>query len=162
LVKAIPLVCSQTNEVQFLLGGGGPLLRQVERELDDLISQGKVKVLDWIPHNELPAYLNQMKLLIFPSSQEGLGLVVLEAMACGTPVLASPVGGVLDTIIDGETGFIMEDNSPESLAKNVIRALQNPELDKISEKGNTFVNRNYSYAAMKEKWHKLLATFSAE
>jgi glycosyltransferase involved in cell wall biosynthesis len=161
-VKAIPLICSQINEVEFFLGGGGPLLHQVENELDDLISQGKVKVLDWIPHNELPAYLNQMKLLVFPSSQEGLGVVVLEAMACGTPVLATPVGGVLDTIIEGKTGFIMEDNSPECIIKNVMRALRNPELDKISEKGHTFVNRDYSYAAMKEKWHKLLATFSAE
>ena len=161
-VKTIPLICSQMKEVEFFLGGGGPLLHQLESELDDLISQGKVKVLDWIPHNELPGYLNQMKLLILPSYIEGLPIIVLEAMACGTPVLATRVGAVPDLIVDGETGFIMEDNSPECIAQNVIRALNHPNIDQISRSARAFIKKEYSYEAMNRKWNKLLTSLSAE
>jgi len=162
LVKAIPSVCSQMSKVEFLLGGGGPLLEQVEKELTGLIAQDQAKVLDWIPHNELPGYLNQMKLLVLPSHYEGLPTIVLEAMACGTPVLATRVGAVPDIIADGKTGFIMEDNSPECIAKNIISALSHPNLDQISQNAHAFVEREYYYEAMKEKWHRLLANLSSE
>ena len=162
LVEAISLIYNQMNEVKFLLGGGGPLLEQVEKELTGLIAQDRAKVFDWIPHNELPGYLNQMKLLVLPSHYEGLPTIVLEAMACGTPVSAVPVGAVPDIIADGKTGFIMEDNSPECIARNVVRALNHPSLDQISQNAHSFVEREYSYEAMKEKWHKLLTSLSAE
>ena len=55
-------------------------------------------------------------------------------MGCGTPVLATPVGGVPDLIKDGKTGFIMGDNSPECIAKNVIRALEHPNPEEIIKK----------------------------
>lgn len=57
-----------------------------------------------------------------------------EAMACDTPVLATPVGGVPDVIKDGKTRFIMGDNSPECIAKNVIRALEHPNPEEIIRK----------------------------
>jgi glycosyltransferase involved in cell wall biosynthesis len=158
LVKAIPSIFNQMKEAGIFLGGGGPLLHQVEGELGDLISQGRVKVLDWIPHDELPGYLNQMKLLVLPSYIEGLPSIVLEAMTCGTPVLATPVGAIPDIITDGETGFIMEDNSPECIAKNVIRALSHPDLNQIIQSARAFIEKEYSYEAMVAKYGKLLAS----
>jgi len=161
-VKAIPSICGQVNEVEFFLAGGGPLLHQVESELVFHICQDKAKVLGWISHDELPSYLNQMKLLVLPSEYEGLPTIVLEAMACGTPVLATRVGGVVDIIIDGETGFIMEDNSPECISRNVIRALKHTNLDKISHNAQAFVEKEYTYEAVQERWHKLLASLKSE
>ena len=162
LVKAISLVANHMNEAEFLLGGGGPLLDRVEKELTGLIGRDRARVLDWILHNELPGYLNQMKLLVLPSQYEGLPTIVLEAMACGTPVLAAAVGAVPDLITDGETGFIMENNSPDCIARNVIRALNHPALDQTSQNARAFVEREYSYGAMKEKWQKLLASLGSE
>jgi glycosyltransferase involved in cell wall biosynthesis len=162
LVKAIPSICNQMSEVKFLLGGDGPLLEQVNRELAGLIAHDRAQVLDWILHNELPAYLNDMKLLVLPSYYEGLPTIVLEAMACGTPVLATRVGAVPDLITDGETGFIMEDNSPECIAKNIIRVLNHTDLDKISQNARAFIEEEYSHETMKEKWGKLLASLSSE
>lgn len=58
---------------------------------------------------------------VLPFYTKELSNIMLEAMACGTPLLATPVGAILDVIRDGETGFIMEDNSPECTARNVMQ-----------------------------------------
>jgi len=155
-VKAIPLICSKMNEVEFFLAGGGPLLHQVERELAIPISQNQVIVHDWITHDELPTYLNQLKLLVLPSEYEGLPTIVLEAMACGTPVLATPVGAIPDIITDGETGFIMEDNSPECIARHVVRVLKYPDLDKISENGVAVVDKEYRYEVLRSRYRDII------
>jgi glycosyltransferase involved in cell wall biosynthesis len=160
LVKAIPLICNQMKEVEVFLGGGGPLLRQVEGELGDLISRGKVRVFDWIPHNELPDYLNQMKLLVLPSDIEGLPSIVLEAMACGTPVLATPVGAIPDIITDGKTGFIMDNNSPECIAENVIRALGHHNLDQVSQNAHAFVEGQFSHETLVERYRDILTSLN--
>ena len=162
LVKAIPLIQSQLSQVEFLLVGDGPLFNQVNNELRSFISEGRVKVPGWISNNKIPGCLNEMKLLILPSYYEGLPAIVSEAMACGTPVVATPVGAIPDRIKDSETGFIMEDNSPECITKNVIRALNYPELDTIAANAQALVGEEHTYEVMKERWHQLLTSINSE
>ena len=82
-----------------------------------------------------------MKLLVMPSYYEGLPATVLEAMACGTPVLATGVGAIPDIVKEGETGFIIGDLSPERLADDIVRALGHPELPLISRNGAALIDR---------------------
>jgi glycosyltransferase involved in cell wall biosynthesis len=116
----------------------------------------RVDLPGWISHDDLPGYLNQLRLLVLPSYTEGLPNIMLEAMACGTPVLATPVGAIPDVIIDGKTGFIMENNSPECIAENVIRALNSPDLERIAENGRRFVEENFR---SKRRWRTGRAFF---
>ncbi len=81
---------------------------------------------------------------------------MLEAMACGTPVLATPVGAIPDVIIDGKTGFIMENNSPECIAENVVRALGSPDLERIAEEGRRFVEGEFTFEKVVENWKRVL------
>jgi glycosyltransferase involved in cell wall biosynthesis len=116
----------------------------------------KVKLLGWISHHNLPQYLNECKLIILPSFTEGLPSIILEAMACGTPVLATPVGAILDYIKDGETGFIMENNSPECIAGNIIRALNHPNLKQIAENGRKVVEKEFTFEKAVESYKNIV------
>ena len=156
LLEAIPLILKQWNDGEFLIGGDGSLFSEIEKELKNSEFKEKVKITGWIPHNELPDYFNEMKLVILPSYTEGLPLSILEAMACGTPVLATPVGGIPDVVKDSETGFIMEDNSPECIARNVIRVLSYPSLDKIAANARNLIEREYTLKAAVERYDRIL------
>ena len=145
------------SEVHFLFAGDGPLLQQVETELADLVTTGRARVLGWIPHDELPEYLNEMKLLVMPSHYEGLPATVLEAMACGTPVLATGVGAIPDIVKEGETGFIIGDFSPQRIAEDIIRALGHPDLARISRNGTALIDREYRCEVLQERYRELLA-----
>lgn len=155
-VNAIPLILKQRNDLEFLIGGDGLLFDEIKNELENNGLYDKVKLTGWIPHDELPDYLNELKLLVLPSYSEGLPNIVSEAMACGTLVLATPVGGVPDLIKDGETGFIIEDNTPECIAKNVIRALNYSDLDRIVKNARKRIEEKYTYEAAVERYKKIL------
>lgn len=154
--RAIPLIMSQDSGIEFLIGGKGPLHSKVENELKSNKFISKTELTGFIPYDDLPEYFSKLKLLVFPSYTEGLPNIVLEAMACGTPVLATPVGGVPDVIKDSETGFIMEDNSPECIAKNVIRALEHPNLDEIARNARSLVEKKYTHGAAVERYRKIV------
>jgi glycosyltransferase involved in cell wall biosynthesis len=155
-VKAIPEISKKRNEIRFLIGGDGQLRDKIEKYSDENNLNNKVKLTGWIPHDELPEYLNEFKLVVLPSYTEGLPNVMLEAMACGTLVLATPVGAIPDVIKDGETGFIMENNSPECIAENVIIALNHADLDRIVKNARLLVEREFTYEAAVERYRKIL------
>lgn len=77
-------------------------------------------------------------------------------MGYGTPVLATPVGSIPDEIKDGETGFIMENNSPECIAKNIMRILEYLDLDRIVKNARKLVEREFTYEAAVERYRKIL------
>jgi len=150
-VKAIPLILKERRDLEFLIGGEGELFDKIQKELKDSGVYDKVELTGWIPHDELPNYLNELKLILLPSYSEGLPAIVQEGMACGAVVLATPVGSIPDVIKDGETGFILEDNSPECIAKNVIRALEHPNLEEIVKNARNLIEEEYSYEVMVRK-----------
>ena len=155
-VKSIPEIIKERDDLEFLIGGDGYLRDKIEEYLEENNLNNKVKLSGWIPHGKLPDYLNELKLVVLPSYTEGLPNIMLESMACGTLVLATPVGAIPDVIKDGETGFIMENNLSECIAKNVVRALGYPDLDRIVENARELVEREYTYEAAVERYRKIL------
>lgn len=155
-MESIPLSIKLNEKLRFELIGAGRLLDDLEKNIkhNELIK--KVEIIDWVPHNDLPKYLNEIKLIVIPSYTEGLPNLMLEAMACGTPILSTPVGAIADIIKDGETGFIMENNSPECIAENVIRALEHPDLELIAEVGRRFVEENFTFESTVARWKEVL------
>jgi len=77
-------------------------------------------------------------------------------MACGTPVLATPVGAIPDIIKEGETGFIMEYNTPKCIAENISRALRDPNGEKIAMNAKNMVEREFTFDITVKQWKKIL------
>ena len=100
-------------------------LKQLARELD---VDSHVRFLDAVPHEQLPYYYSSADVVAVPSTYESFGLVALEAMASGTPVVASRVGGLQWTVRDGETGFLVARRSPEQFAAAIGRILRDDRL----------------------------------
>ena len=154
-VKAVPEILEGRCEIRFLIGGDGQLREEIEKNISKENLNDKVKLVGWISHDELPDYLNELKLVVLPSYTEGLPNVMLEAMACGTPVLATPVGAIPDIIKDGETGFVMENNLPECIAENVERVLNYPKLDKVVKNARELVEKEFTYEVAVERYRKI-------
>lgn len=142
----------------ILIKGDGEEKNNVLRRIQVLKYKFKIDYVDWTKREKLPDYLNEIKMLVVPSYTEGLPNIILEAMACGTPVLATPVGGIPGVIQDGETGFIMENNSPACIAKNVMRALEHSDLERIVKNARAQVERKFSYKATVKRWVVILDT----
>ena len=157
-VAAIQLLFEKNlnSDLKILIGGNGPLLPSIEHMLMGRHANRNVTIVGWISHDELPSYLNMLKLLVVPSYTEGLPNIVIEAMSCGTPVLATPVGGVPDLIEDGITGFILEDNFPETILDGIQHALDSPNLCEVSENAEILVNGLYSYEKAVQRYRKFV------
>jgi glycosyltransferase involved in cell wall biosynthesis len=151
LAMSVPEMLMHFGTGKILIGGSGPLDERMRDEIgaDNL---ARVDMPGWIEHRDLPGYLREIRLVVLPSYTEGLPNVMLEAMACGAVVLATPVGAITDYIKDGVTGFIMEDNSPECIVENAIRALECPYLDEISRNARDLVEREFSYEMAVKNW----------
>jgi glycosyltransferase involved in cell wall biosynthesis len=154
--QSLPLIL-KNGERKAIIVGGGDLEERVKETLTYGSIQGKVQLTGWIEIKKMPDYLNDTKIVVIPSYFEGLPNIVLEAMACGTVVLAVPVGGIADLIKDVETGFILEANSPQCIAKNVIRALNHPKLNEITKNARALVEKEYTYEATVERYAKTLS-----
>jgi glycosyltransferase involved in cell wall biosynthesis len=95
----------------------------------------------------LPSIVNQK------GETEGLGVVLLEAMACGLPVIGSDVGGIPDIIIDGETGLLARQKEPGSLAEKITKIFSDAPLRrKLVENGYQMVEKNFSWDTISEKF----------
>ena len=91
--------------------------------LDDV-----VHFMGAVSQDDLPFYYGAAQVVVVPSRYESFGLVALEAMACGVPVIASDVGGLSSLVRDGRTGFLVPDGDPAALAGKLLPILRDPEL----------------------------------
>ena len=95
--------------------------------------------------DSLPYYYSAADVLIMPSHYELFGMVALEAMACGTPVVASQVGGLAFLILDGITGFVVPDGDPRALSERLTRLLTEPDLrQRLGEQAAAYA-RQYAW-----------------
>ncbi len=105
--------------------------------------------------NSLPYYYSAAEMVIVPSHYESFGMVALEAMACGTPVVASQVGGLAFLVQDGETGFVIPDDDPVALGDRLARLIAQPELRrKLGENANAYAQK-YRWEDITTRIHAL-------
>jgi glycosyltransferase involved in cell wall biosynthesis len=148
----------EENQVKVLIGGHGPQLGNVLDLIKSLSLSSRVKYVGWVPHATIGKCLNELKVLVLPSYSEGLPNIVLEAMACGTPVLATPVGAIPDIIQDGKTGFIIRDNSPKCIAHDIVRTMTNPNLEQIAANAQMLISNEFTYDCSSKRLADVLSS----
>jgi glycosyltransferase involved in cell wall biosynthesis len=108
-------------------------------------------------HDELPEILRSADIFVRASLSEGLGNSFLEAMMAGLPVIGTPVGGIPDFLLDGETGVFCEPRDPASIARSAARVMEDEELrDRIVKQGRELVRAKYGWDGIAEKIRAML------
>ncbi|MBD2188901.1 glycosyltransferase family 4 protein [Pseudanabaena mucicola] len=116
-----------------------------------------------IDQSELPPYYAMADICVVPSYYEPFGLVAIEAMAAGTPVIASRVGGLQETVKDGETGLLVPIRAPEALSTAIAKLLTEPQTVKaMGRAGYQRVHSHYSQDAVAGKIHHLYESLIAK
>jgi glycosyltransferase involved in cell wall biosynthesis len=112
-------------EFELLIVGEGPERRELERLIQKLCVHDRVRLLGAIPHRDLPQIYTAADALVLASSREGWPNVLLESMACGTPVIASNIWGNPEVVHAPEAGLLMERRSPEGIVSAVRTLFDN-------------------------------------
>jgi glycosyltransferase involved in cell wall biosynthesis len=124
LVDAAPAVLARHPDARFVIVGDGELRGELERLAAD---RGIAdRILFTGPREDIPELLASFELFACPSLFEGLCLAVIEAQAAGVPVVATPVGGIRETVEDGVTGFLVTPADSASLAERIVFCLEHP------------------------------------
>lgn len=144
-IQAIPLILEMYPEYHFLIAGEGPQSQVFHQFISERGLQNRIQITGWIDHDKLPEILNGMKLFVLPSFSEGLPNIMLESMACGTPVIATAVGAIPDFIEDGKTGFILRNNSAECIKDCIVKAIESGSLDNISVNSRNIVKSHFTF-----------------
>lgn len=153
LLDAFDHLADEETDISFRIGGTGPL----EDEASLIANvHNPITYEGFIPDEELRAFYNSLRLLVLPSTSEGLPNAALEAMACGTPVLATPVGGLPDIITDGKTGFLMTSNAPKCVIENIRRGLERDDLGKIGDRAAALIEDKYRYESALTRYERIL------
>lgn len=121
LLKAMKKVAKQIPEAHLYILGKGPEEQNLKTLKEYLNLRGHVTfVSESIPNYKMPELYAECDIYVQPSIIEPYGIAVLEAMACGKPVVGTKVGGMMDTIKDGECGFLVDPGSPGQLAEKIM------------------------------------------
>jgi glycosyltransferase involved in cell wall biosynthesis len=127
LIQCAQLVRLQIPSVRFLVAGSGPLEGALRNEIARRDMKANVILLGHIAdHRQMVELYRGAAAYLHPAHYEGLPTVLLEAMACGRPVVATAVSGALDVIQDGGNGLLAPPHCPQQLASAVLRLLQDP------------------------------------
>ncbi|MFC1899265.1 glycosyltransferase [Chloroflexota bacterium] len=129
LVEAASYLRDRQDWRLMIIGGGENSILEINKLKKLAVNLGisdRVTFSGLIKHNELPYYYSASDVCVMPSYYESFGLVALESLACGTPVIANNVGALRDTILDGKTGYVVPDNNVPSLIEKIKIVLDWP------------------------------------
>ncbi len=127
-LHAMKIVSSQVPEAKLVVAGGGNYLPALIELSKKLGLEENVEFLGFVPEEKKRKLLQSAWVVVNTSLKEGWGITVIEANTCGTPVVASDSPGLRDSVIDGETGFLVKHGNIENLADKIIQILRDKRL----------------------------------
>jgi phosphatidylinositol alpha-1,6-mannosyltransferase len=153
LISALPQIRSALPDVVLILVGEGPREAHLRKLVSKFGVERNVIFVGRVSYQELPRYLNLADIFAMPSRSrlfglevEGLGIVYLEASACGLPVIAGRSGGAPDAVLIDETGYVVDGNDLPAIAAISVKLLQDPALsDRLGKRGRQWVEDTWNW-----------------
>jgi len=157
-LRALALITAEFPQLEAYVVGTGELLPNVLDFARSFGLKNRLHIPGNVGQDSLPGLYARMKVLVIPSYTEGLPNVMLEAMACGTLVLATRVGAIPDVIEHRMNGFLLDDNSPESIAGGVRAILGMPteELDQVARRAEATVRQTFGLLASVDRYRRIV------
>lgn len=148
LLGAMSIVHRELPEAKLILVGDGEEREHLETLTDNLGIRECVEFAGRVPHERVKDYMNQAEVFVLSSLSEGFPVTILEAMACGLPVVATRVGGVPDIIKNGTNGYLVDTMNQEQIAEALLNLLQDKQLRKDISENNREGVRRYRWDAV--------------
>ncbi len=124
ILQGMPLIRAKIPNIRYIIVGKGSDRPRIEQLITDLSLQDCVTLAGFVPDAELNDYYNLCDVFAMPSQGEGFGIVFLEALACGKPVLGGNLDGAVDALCQGKLGVLVDPNDISAIADNLIQILQ--------------------------------------
>lgn len=148
------------RDLNLYIGAGGEEEENLRKLAKDLKVEDRVNFLGWISQKELAYYYSRAVVVLFMSVNEPCGLVPLEAMASGTPTIATNTGGPKETIIDGKTGFLVKPNNPLAVSNKIKLLLENKKmLRRMSRDARRHVEKNFTWDAVVDRLYNVFRNY---
>ena len=126
LLTAFAIVLNGRRDLLLVIGGEGPLETELKEQVGRYGVEDYVRFAGYIPDEDLPSYYQMADLFILPTIElEGFGLVTVEALASGLPVLGTPIGGTREILAGLGPEYLFDDVTPESMATGILNVLDN-------------------------------------
>jgi glycogen(starch) synthase len=157
-IRALPWL----PHVQLVIAGDGPERTRLEGLTRHLGVSGRVSFLGFVPHDRVAGLLPAADAVVLPSRYEELGTALVEAMAAGTPVIASRVGGIPGLVTHGVHGLLVSPGDPVELAGAIDRVLRSPQLAaELVERARRRAGE-YRWDALSERVHQVYRELTAD
>jgi glycosyltransferase involved in cell wall biosynthesis len=161
LLRAVALVRSRVPGLRLLVGGSGSRRGELEALAASLGLGNHVRFLGFVPEGDLPRYYQAADLFVLPTRElEGFGLVAAEALACGTPVVGTPVGAIPEVLAGLDPDLVTDGLAPEALARRLGERLERAAGDAAA--ADAFRRRCRAYAVERFAWDAVVARLEEE
>jgi glycosyltransferase involved in cell wall biosynthesis len=151
LLAAAEKICAQRNDIYFLLAGSGPSADKLKQKVKIARMENNFKLLGW--RDGIDRLMQVADIFVLPTYYfEGLPVSILEAMACGKPVVATQHRGCEDAVVDGKTGFLVPIKDVGALADKIVLLLDNKQLRvQMGQTGREYVEENFELGYCTER-----------
>ena len=162
LILAFRLVLQQIPNAKLVIVGEGDYLPPLMNLSKQLELEGRIEFTGYVSQEEKVEKLQRSHLAVYPSLKEGWGLTNIEANACGTPVVASDVPGLRDSVMDGKTGLLFRYGETEDLASKMVKILSDKSLQAKLAQGGLEWAKEFSWDKTAEQTLSLIRSVATK
>lgn len=159
VIRALAALSTEFPDLVYLIAGKGRESNRLRELAEESGVENRVLFLGFVPEEALPSVYNLCDVFVMPNrvttasalvgDVEGFGISFMEASACGKPVIAGRSGGAVEAVVDGETGMLIDPNSPEDLTEAIRRLIIDPDLRRrLGDAGRRRAEASYDWCLL--------------